>query len=246
MMEKNVNDIYDEIEIDLLEIGRVVWKKWWFLCMGMLIGVLLSGIYTWKLSKPIYEASAMIYMRGSGNTIASLQDLQIGAALTDDYEVIFLSRPILEEVVEELELDITYKELREEITLSNPTDTRILKVVVRNENPVLAADIVNTLVMESMDCVKEIDAKEPYLIEDAVVDMTPVSATPLKVILIGAMAGLILTMGVVIIHFLLNDRVSSVEAAEKLLGIPVLCVVPDSKSCNYDELVRSRHKGKRE
>ena len=245
-MNTYVNDYkMDEEGYELLELFRVLLKRWWFLCIGILAGVLVAGIYVWEIAEPEYEASAMIYMRGSESTVASLQELQIGAALTDDYEVIFKSRPILQEVVEELNLDITYKELREKVELSNPQDTRILKIAIRGKDPALAAEIVNALVIASMDMVKEIDSKEPYLIEDAVVDMDPVSIAPIKMLVVGGIIGFILSAVSVLIIFLVKDTVNSVEEVEELLELPVLCVVPESKSCNYDEFAKRRRKGKK-
>ena len=42
----------------------------------------------------------MIYMRGSSTNTTSYQDLQVGEALTQDYEVIFTSRVVLQEVID--------------------------------------------------------------------------------------------------------------------------------------------------
>ena len=132
METENFNE---EMEIDLIDLLSYLKRKAWMILLGLLIGVLLSGIYTLKIVNPMYAASSMIYMRGAGNTITSIQDLQIGAELTNDYEVIFTSRPILEEVIEKLNLDMTYQELQTRIELSNPTDTRILKVELKDEDP---------------------------------------------------------------------------------------------------------------
>ena len=46
-------------------------------------------------------------MRGSGNTIASLADLQIGSELTNDYQIIFTSRTLLTKTIKELNLDMS-------------------------------------------------------------------------------------------------------------------------------------------
>ena len=88
----------------------------------------------------------MIYMRGSSTNTTSYQDLQVGEALTQDYEVIFTSRVVLQEVIDRLGLDIDYKDLATQIEMSNPTDTRILTVSMTSTDAQRAADIVNTLV----------------------------------------------------------------------------------------------------
>lgn len=237
---RRIRDENDEIEIDLGELFRYYLRRWWILLLGGLLGLVLAGVYTFVLVEPTYEASSMIYMRGAGTAITSIQDLQIGAELTNDYEVIFKSRPILEEVVEKLNLDRNYKELRELVELSNPADTRILKVAVREHDARMACDIVNALVESAMDRVKEIDAKEPYLIEEAVVDKDAVSPSEVKNLAIGLLLGLVLVGGILTLLFVTNDKIQSSDDVERILELPVLCLVPESRVCNYEKKGRRR------
>lgn len=231
----------EEVEIDLIDLLLYLKRKVWLILLGLLIGVLLSGLYTFKIVDPMYSASSMIYMRGTGNSITSIQDLQIGAELTNDYEVIFTSRPILQEVIDELKLDMSYKELQSRVELSNPTDTRILKVELKDKDPKKASEIVNTLVQVSMDSVKEIDAKEPYLIEEAVEDNSPVSPSIPKNLALGALAGVALVGAILVIRYVANDRVCGEEDVTKALGIPVFCMIPENDSMSFKK--KNRKKG---
>ncbi|MFQ8690138.1 MAG: YveK family protein [Blautia sp.] len=231
----------EEVEIDLIDLLLYLKRKVWLILLGLLIGVLLSGLYTFKIVDPMYSASSLIYMRGAGNSITSIQDLQIGAELTNDYEVIFTSRPILQEVIDELKLDMSYKELQSRVELSNPTDTRILKVELKDKDPKKASEIVNTLVQVSMDSVKEIDAKEPYLIEEAVEDNSPVSPSIPKNLALGALAGVALVGAILVIRYVANDRVCGEEDVTKALGIPVFCMIPENDSMSFKK--KNRKKG---
>lgn len=234
----------DEIEIDLYALLMRVRKKWWFIILMVIITSVIAGLYTFQLVEPKYEASSLIYMRGSqANKISSLQDLQIGAELTKDYEVIFRSRPILEKVIKELELDTTVSDLNSMISITNPSDTRILKVSIKGEDPVVAKDIANKLVECSIDSVKEIDAKEPYVVERAISNPQAVSPSAPKNILIGAMLGLLLSIGVIVAEFIFSDRIESSEDAERALNVPVLGVIAESTSCHYDKFIGGASKG---
>ena len=165
-----------------------------------------------------------------------MQDLQIGAALTKDYEIIFTSRPILEEVIEELNLDMSWKSLKSRLKLQNQDDTRILKVSLQDSDPKLASQIVNKVVEIGMESAKEIDSKEPYLIEKAVADWDRVSPSHSKDVLMGAMLGILLVVGVITLNYLLNDKVHSVQDVEQTLHLPVFCIVPESTTCSYSNL----------
>ncbi len=240
METENLNE---ELEIDLPDLLSYLGRKFWLILLGLIIGVLLSGFYTLRIVNPTYSASSMIYMRGAGNTITSIQDLQIGAELTNDYEVIFTSRPIFEEVIEELNLDLTYQELQERVELSNPMDTRILRVEIRDEDPVKASEIVNTLVRVGMDSVREIDAKEPYLIEEAVAENQPVAPSKERNLVLGALAGAFLVGLALVIRYLVNDQICGEDDAVKSLGVPVFCSIPDNGSMSHKDPRNNRRKG---
>ena len=230
----------DEVEINLVDLFLALKQKWWALILGLLLGLLLAGIYTWGIQKPTYTASSMIYMRGAGTTVASFQDLQIGAALTQDYEIIFTSRPVLQEVIERLGLDIDYKQLATQIEMSNPTDTRILTVSMTGTDAQQAADIVNTLVEVSIDSIKEIDSQEPYLVEEAVADWDPVGPSATKNLAVGGLLGLCLVAGYLILMYVWNDKIRTSEDVERGIGLPVLCMVPENKSVNYSRVQKRR------
>ncbi|MDO4308679.1 MAG: Wzz/FepE/Etk N-terminal domain-containing protein [Eubacteriales bacterium] len=226
--------------IDLLDLFQQYLKKWWMILIGFVVGTLLAGVYTFKIATPIYEASSMVYMRGAGEVV-SFQELQIGAALTKDYEIIFTSRPILEEVVEELDLDMTWKRLKSRVTLANQDDTRILRVSLQDPDPKLASSIVNKIVEIGMESVKEIDSKEPYLIEKAVVDWDKVRPSHSRNLVMGAMLGTLLVLGVLTLNYILNDKIRSVRDVEQTLRLPVFCIVPESSTCSYKNLPQKKN-----
>ena len=235
---ENVEEVRkeDEMTIDLSALLYRIWKCWWIILLGTGIGVGSAWLYTTKGMTPMYSASSMVYMRGSsGNESASLQDLQVNTELTNDYEVIFKSRPIMEKVITALDLKMTYKQLAIRVEISNPADTRILKVGIKDKDPVVAKDIVNQIVTYGMESAKEIDSKEPYLIEEAVEDHDKVSPNTKMNVLIGGGAGCVLMVGMIFLQFLLNDRIISSEDVETYLGLPVLCEIEEDESCNYQK-----------
>ena len=85
--------------------------------------------YTEFFVNPTYTSTSTMLVLTKETTLASLADLQLGSQLTKDYTVLITSRPVLEEVIENLDLDMNYKILRGSITIDNPADTRISKFV---------------------------------------------------------------------------------------------------------------------
>ncbi len=228
----------DEIEIDISALLHQLLRFWWTMVLGVGIGICCAWFYTTKCMTPMYSASSMVYMRGSdndANPAVSLQELQVSTELTNDYEIIFKSRPIMEKVIKALDLKMSYKQLAARVEISNPTDTRILKVSIKDKNPKIAKDIVNKIVYYGMESVEEIDSKEPYLIEEAIEDHDKVGPNLKMNVLIGGLVGGILVAGIILLQFLLNDRIVSSDDVEKYLELPVLCEIMEDDSFNYQK-----------
>lgn len=226
-----------EIEIDLKALFLKVKSLWYVVIIGMLIGTILAVIYTAFLTTPLYSSSSLVYLRGNSKTI-SLQDLELGSELTSDYEIIFKSRPNMEKVINNLNLDMSTSTLSDMITITNLTDTRILQVSVISDDPHLSRDIANEVVACGMDNIREIDSQEPYLVEDAIANDQKIGYSTLKIGIIGALVGLIIALGGIFIYFVLSDRITSIDDVERTLGLPVLAVVVEDKALNYKKKKR--------
>lgn len=231
----NTNEFKEEnqeVEIDLKALFLKIRSLWYVVILGALTGILISVLYGKLMTAPMYSASSMVYLRSSSQSI-SLQDLQLGSELTKDYEIIFKSRPNLENVIADLDLDMSVGQLSGMIAISNPTDTRILQVSVTSEDPDLSASIVNEVVENGMQTVREIDSQEPYVVERAIPNTTNVGTSLLNRAVLGALVGLAIAIGLICLRFILTDSITSVDDVEEVLGTPVLAVVVEDRNLSY-------------
>ena len=143
-------------EIDLVEVFYLFWGHAWQIILCLMLGAIAAFGVTKFLITPLYEATSSIYIvSASNNSVVNLTDLQIGAQLTADYQELMLSRPLLEDVIENLELTnaegepMSTRALEDMITITNATDTRILAITVTSPDPQQAADIANELVEQA-------------------------------------------------------------------------------------------------
>lgn len=143
----DVND--DEVEIDLLEIFRALKKRILLVLMVALIGGCIGAATTQFLMTPIYSSTSSMLVLSKETTLTSLADLQLGASLTSDYTVLITSTPVLEQVITNLNLDMTAEDLKKDVTINNPTDTRILEITVDNADSTMAKKIVDEIVTVS-------------------------------------------------------------------------------------------------
>jgi capsular polysaccharide biosynthesis protein len=217
----------DEVEIDLGEIVFVLLHKAAILIASLLAGAVLAFGVTKLLITPQYTASSMIYIFTKTTSITSLADLQIGSQLTVDFQTLGTSRPVVEQVIRELNLDTTYEELLSTITITNPTNSRILKISVENPDPQLAADISNAMAESLSDRVAEVlNTDKPSTVEQAVVPDKPSSPSTKKNTAIGALLGLVAAAAVVLLQHFMDDTIKNEEDVRKYLGLNTLAAVP--------------------
>ena len=177
---------FEDGEIDVVDVFKFLLKHWLIICLCTLLGIVASGLYTRYIATPKYSSSSLVYIRGASNTITSLSDIQIGYDLTDDYKVVFKSRTVMENVISRLSLkDVSPADLSNLVNVSNDAGRNILKISATTTDPNLSRDIVNAVVDYGVNMVKEINTKEPYVIERAIANPVKVSPSMLKNVAIG-------------------------------------------------------------
>lgn len=220
----------DEMEIDLVEVFQLMLKRWWLIIGCAVVFAAAAFGYTKLFVTPQYEASSMIYILSKTTSISSALDLQLGKQLTVDFETLATSRPVVEKVIDELGLDTEYETLVRSITVSNPTDTQILKLSVRNPDPVLARDISNAMSDATAEQIAAVMVTDkPSTVEEAVVPRYPISPNVKKNTLIAGLAGALLVMAIILLNYLLDDRIKSEEDIVKYLELNALASIPLNK-----------------
>lgn len=217
----------DEVEIDLIEVFFALLHHWRAFLLAMLLGATVMGAYHTYFVKPTYSASAEFYITSSDSVI-SLTDLNLGKALTADYQNIIKSRAVLNKVIQDLGLDTNYRALSKLITVSNPSDTHIIHMTVTTSDLTLSRNIANDLLNVSIDRIYQvIGTNEPTIIDyseaEAVEDVTP---SIIKYMAIGALIGAVLVAAFVVLRMMMDSTLKTDDDVEKYLRMPVLAAVP--------------------
>ena len=224
--EINRRDNNDD-EIDLLQLFQALRQRWMAILAAMVLVGWIAGVGSKLLLTPQYTSQTMVYILSKETTLTSLADLQIGSQLTKDYSVVVTSRPVMEDVIANLKLDMSYEQLRDCIQTNNPADTRILTISVTNPDPVLARDIADNVAEVSSRYIGNImEMIPPKIIERAVVADHKTSPSNAKNAVLGALLGAVLVCGITVLETLLNDTVQTEEDVAQYLGLSVLASVP--------------------
>lgn len=249
-MNQNTNmQTDDEIEIDLMELFLAFKRRIWLILAAAVLGMGIAGAFSKLALTPQYKSTAMLYILSKETTLTSLADLQIGSQLTQDYKVIVVSRPVLEEVIAKLDLDLDYRQLVNKLEITNPKDTRILSITAQDPDPRMAKVIVDEVANTASSYIGDImEMVPPKMIEDGAVPTQKSSPSNSKNALLGGMAAVVIVCGIIAVEVIMNDTVTTEDDVAKYLGLSVLASVPERPDLDEDtdeKSGKSRRKTKR-
>ena len=218
-----------EAEIDLIDLAWALLDKIHYIVLCFLIGAVIMNAYSYFLVRPTYKSTAKMYVvSASKNSVVDLDALNIGTSLTADYEQLMLSYPVLEQVINKLNLDMDSDTLAKMITLENPKDTRILNINVVSTDPKSARDIANTLMDVSVDYLpKTMSTNAPNVAQKAKLADHKDGPSYTKYTMIGALAGAFLYCMYLVVKYLMDDTIHTADDMEKYFDIVPLAVIPD-------------------
>lgn len=227
-----------EEEIELRQYWEVLRKRWVIVLILPIIAALTSGVISFYIIKPVYQASTTLIVgkKAAESGLAATQMLDNNVLLANQqlaktYATIAQSRTVEQNVIKALGLSLTVEELDRMISITQVKTTEILDIQVTNTNPELAASIANTMSQEFSKAVIEIKKVDSVSIVDpAVTPAKPVKPNKTLNVLIAFVVGLMASVGLVFLLEYMDNTVKTSEDIEKLLGIPVLGVIPNYKT----------------
>jgi len=215
-------------EIDLKELLSFLKAK-----IGLLIaitaGICLVGcVYGLFIQTPMYQSDATIIL-SSDNTSITQSDITLNKNLVDTYAEIVKSRRVLEQVIDELDMDISYEKLHNKISVSAVNDTEIIKIIVNDEDAIKAKNIANVTANYFTDEVVDLmGINNVKILDNAIEADEPYNINVIKQIVIYFMIGLVLACGVLFVIFYFDRTIKSVEQVEQKIKLPILGSVQEN------------------
>ena len=224
------NQEENTIEIDVLSLLRTIWRKKFLILLTAILTTGLAFAYSAFLVTPQYDSTTRLYVvnQSSGNGgVITPQDLQVGSFLVKDYKEIILSQDVLKNVT--TTLGIT-EDIKGKITVTIPTDTRILSITVSDSDPNQAATIANTLRDEAAKRIIEVTkVSDVTTLEAAMPAENPSTPQTKRNLVLGFIVGAFLATALVLALEVLDDRVKRPQDIEEGLGMTLLGVVPHAE-----------------
>ena len=122
-----------------------------------------------------------------------------------------------------MNLDLTYEELMDEITVTAVNNTEIIQINVSDRNPEMAADIANAtayyFTKEVLDLYK---MNNVNILDEAIADEVPYNINIPKQLLIYMVIGIVISLGIIFILYYFDRTIKSVDQVEQKLHLPIL------------------------
>jgi len=229
----NFGDFNVEDEISLRQIIEILRKRAWIIVAITLSAVLVSTIITFFVIDPVYESYTTIMVGKPKNRLIdennsiTYQEIQTNRLLVSTYREIAKSRTVLEEVIKDLNLNISTSQLRGKVDVSLVRDTEIIQITVHDHDPETATKLANAIASAfSKQVIRIMNVENVQVLDEAIPQWNPLKPRKAMNIAISLVLGVMLGVFVAFIMEFMDTSLKTPEDVEKFLGLPVIGSIP--------------------
>ena len=236
-------------EINIKEFLEYL-KKYVLLIM-LVVALFLAGVvvYDKNIKTPMYSSSTTIVLTQTNQTqeaTITQNDLQINSKLVSTYSEIVKSKLVLQQVINNLNLDYTYKELYKNVNVENVQNTEILKVSVKDKDAINSKEIVNNIAkVFSKEVSKIYELNNVSIIDKAQVPKEVSNNTLKRDMVLSVFAALFGSIAIIFVIYYFDDTIKLTENLEEEIDMPVVAKIfksdIDNKNGYPSELILDKY-----
>ena len=135
----------EEVSIDFRQYLNLLLQWWWAIALVTIVAAAGAYLYSKRIT-PVYQATTtlMVNVSRSGSPV-DYYSIATSEQLAQSYSQLITKRPVMEEVVRQLNLPMSPESLARSITAKLVSSSQLLTVTVRSTNPGLTAAVANTV-----------------------------------------------------------------------------------------------------
>ena len=223
----NVED--DEDVIDLLEVARAILKHIKLIILLCVIFGAAGFFGTKFLIAPTYTASTSIYLTPQISESGSLDynSQMANSKLVTNAVNLLTQNNIMSEVAKDVGME-NAASVKKCITVTNEANTEIITITATTTDPKLSKDIANGTVSTFTKVMqKNLNVRNIEVVDKAKLSYVPSGPNIKMNTMLATLVGGVIGVGYAVLRFLFDNRLRTKEEAEKYLGIPVFCEIPE-------------------
>lgn len=228
-----MNEMEEQV-ISISEIFEALKKRWILIVSITLVATLISGILSFFVIKPTYEASTKVFVGKEESSLEgyNTNDIQMYQKLLQTYAETIKTNEVIQAAINNTNADLSVKDVKDSLTVTPIADTQILQIKYKNNDPEVAKSILENITNEFVILSKELVPNGNVRVIEAVqLPENPVAPNKKMNIAIAFLLGLMVSVGLVFLIEYLDNTFKTKENLERELNIPVLGLIP---SCDEE------------
>lgn len=234
--------------MDLREYGRALKKRWWLIAGLVLITCILTGIYSFRFTTPVYQATTKLIVNksDSGSELAhqiNVGDINANIMLINTYKEIIRTSAIMDQVVERHpEFQMSAEQLMRRVLVSSVNDSQVMTLGIRDSSYEKAMNMVNAIAQVFQVSIPNIMKVDNVTILDEARPMqhpVPLGVNPMLNIAAGLIVSLMFAIGLCFLLEYLDDTIKSEQDVMSTIGISTYATIHHIS--NKDLRQRQKH-----
>lgn len=239
--------------MELRQVARILRRRWKFVFVTFMVGLLGAGAITSVLLTPTYKSDARIYVTATAAT--SVDAYAIGLYSQQriaSYADLATDPNLLERVIRRVGLNISAEQLAPHVTATPVPSSVVLQISVTDKDPRVAQQLAQAEASEVVKLVDTLEAPSKGSKEAGVTNIAPVIARlagdatfdPASVsphlalnLIIGAVLGLLFGISGAVLRDVFDTSIKSPEDATAASGAPLMAVIPYDSSVPKKPLI---------
>ena len=221
----------EEQVISISEIIDAVKKRWKIIVLTTVLATVVSGIFSFFVISPTYEASTKIFIgkEGAESEGYNSSDVSMYQNLIKTYSELIKTKDLVNKAIDNSEYDLSVNSVLNDITVNTLTGTQILQISYQSKSPSIAKNILESVTNEFINKAQELVPNgNVKILESVELPENPVAPNKTMNIAIAFILGMMVGFGIVFLLEYLDNTYKNKEQLEKDLDIPVLGVIPMS------------------
>ncbi|TSB48576.1 YveK family protein [Alkalicoccobacillus porphyridii] len=232
-----------EETISLKDIFQTLKRHFKLLILIPIVAMAIAALVSFFLLTPMYQTSTQLLINQTNQNpdqMYSQNDIRTNIELINTYNTIIKSPRILEPVIAESGVDLTVSNLQDIISVESADQSQVLDITVQDRSPEEAVLIANTVAQvfeNEIPSIMNVDNVNILSVASVGENPSPVSPNPILNMLIAAVVGLMIAVGLAFLLEYLDTTIKTEKDIEDALGMPVLGAVS-----NMDSLTNESNK----
>lgn len=222
----------DEQVIRLDELFESLKKRWLMILCITLIATIISGVLSFFVIKPQYEASTKVFIGKDESDSQSYNqsDVLMYQKLMKTYSEAIKTKDLVSRSLRGTSLNLEASNVLNNLTVVTVADTQILQIKYKSTNPNEAETVIERISEEFVKTSKELVPNGNIkIIEKVELPTNPVSPNKKMNIAIAFLLGLMVGVGLAFLLEFLDNTFKNKDQLERELDIPVIGSIPTFK-----------------